>query len=207
MAIAVDRAKARLKIKASNLSNPRIDEYSAKLAAKIKDEATDEEIDAAIKDYDEIINFADVARNDDRIRQLEAKSKEKDGAKKDDPTPDPDPEKDPMKILMASITALSAEVKGLKDDKTKETISSKFANDERVKNIPAFMRKGYVPTSDDDYESNIELLLSEYKPFAEKHKLQDMGNDNPQSSTDKSAAAGKVKEKTAEETKSLADSI
>ena len=58
----VEKIKGRLKelFPKANLSNKRIDEYSAKLQAKFNEESTDEDIDNVLKDYNEIINFEEV---------------------------------------------------------------------------------------------------------------------------------------------------
>lgn len=86
---------ARLKAKYSgvNLSNARLDAIAAKLESKITDE---NDIDARLDELNEIFPFADIAKQDDRLRTLESKSKD---PKKVDPTPDPvDPPAPPADV-------------------------------------------------------------------------------------------------------------
>ena len=189
----------------ANLSTKRMDEISARLAKKPKDDATEAEIEEVVTDYNEngAMTFEEIAKADDKIRTLEAKPKDapKEEAKKEEVKNDPD-EPAWFKAYRESNESRLAK---MEQDKTKETISSKFANDERVKNIPAFMRKGFIPTSEDDYESNVEALVAEFKPFVEQHKLAGFdGSDTPSSSTSGGEAAkGKVKEISIEDARKI----
>lgn len=74
MAVAPEKIKARLKAlyPKANLSTKRLDAYAAKLAPKPADDADDEAIDAIITDYNEVIDFEAVAKEDDKTRTLEA---------------------------------------------------------------------------------------------------------------------------------------
>lgn len=191
MAVEAKKIKDRLRAlyPKANLSTKRMDDISAKLSKKLPDDADEAAIDEVITDYNDngAMTFEEIAKADDKIRTLEAKKPES------KPEVQPDPETDPMKILLAGFQTLQNEIKGLKEEKVKETIGSRFSSDERVKNIPEFIRVGYVPTSEDDYEDKVTALVDAYRPFAEKHKLEGFGNDKPASSTDGSAASGKPK--------------
>ena len=74
MAVAPEKIKARLRVlfPKANLSTKRLDVYAAKLAPKPADDADDEAIDAIINDYNEVIDFEAVAKEDDKTRTLEA---------------------------------------------------------------------------------------------------------------------------------------
>lgn len=74
MAVAPEKIKARLKalFPKANLSTKRLDAYAAKLAPKPADDADDEAIDVIINDYNEVIDFEAVAKEDDKTRTLEA---------------------------------------------------------------------------------------------------------------------------------------
>lgn len=74
MAVAPEKIKARLRAlyPKANLSTKRLDVYAAKLAPKPADDADDEAIDAIINDYNEVIDFEAVAKEDDKTRTLEA---------------------------------------------------------------------------------------------------------------------------------------
>lgn len=205
--MAVEQNRVELRYKAGfgsiGLPKTRLDIMMAKLAGKIKDDATDEEIDQEIKDLNEMYPFTEIKKHEDRLLNEKNNPNKKVEEKKEEAKVDPD---EPA-WFKAYREANDAKFVAMEQAKTKETIGSKFANDERVKNIPEFMRRGFVPTSNDDFESNVEALLAEYKPFAEKHKLQDMGNDNPASSTDTTAAGGKVKQISKAEAEKIADGL
>lgn len=83
MAVAPERIKARLKalFPKANLSTKRLDAYAAKLAPKPADDAEDEAIDVIINDYNEVIDFEAVAKEDDKTRTLEAAKAKADAEK------------------------------------------------------------------------------------------------------------------------------
>lgn len=192
----------------ANLSTSRLTAIAGRLSNKPADDADDSAIDEIIKDYNDngAMTFEEIAKSDDQIRTLQAsKDLKKEEVKKEEVKVDPD-EPAWFKAYRESNDAKLAKIE---QEKTKETITSKFANDERVKNIPAIIRKGFTPTSEEDYESNVEALVAEYAPYAEKLKLAGFtGEDNPASSTGGAdAKKGTVKAKSAEEVKDIADSI
>lgn len=77
MAVKPEIIKARLKVlyPKANLSQKRLDAYAAKLAPKPADDADETAIDAIITDYNDVIDFEAVAREDDSNRTLLAKAK------------------------------------------------------------------------------------------------------------------------------------
>ena len=77
MAVKPEIIKARLKalFPKANLSQKRIDAYAAKLAPKPADDADETAIDAIITDYNDVIDFEAVAKEDDSTRTLLAKAK------------------------------------------------------------------------------------------------------------------------------------
>lgn len=201
MAVSQDKIKERLRalFPKANLSKQRLDAIAAKLATKPEDDATDDQVDEIINDYNEVIDFEQIARDDDRIRTLEAR--------KPKPTPKPEVEEDPTDDdTPAWAKALQQEIASLKAERTQETIAQRFNSDPRVKDIPEFIRKGYVPTGDDDFEDKVTELSNEYKVFAEKNKLQSYPNDVPPNGTpDKKS--GTVKKISADEAKKIIELI
>ncbi|WP_018629195.1 hypothetical protein [Niabella aurantiaca] len=79
-------AAIKAKFPALNLRKTRLDAIAAKLEARVKDET---EIDAAVTDFDSLFPFADIAKQDDKIAELENKLK---APPKADPAPTPTPE-------------------------------------------------------------------------------------------------------------------
>lgn len=102
MPIDVARVKGKLKelFPKVNLSTKRLDEISARLANKPADDADDAAIVAIINDANDFMPFADIAKEDDRIRTLEANQKkpateEKTGGDGGNPNPEvPKPDDD-----------------------------------------------------------------------------------------------------------------
>ena len=89
--MAVDRLKVIARLKAlfpkANLSQKRLDALADKLASKPADDADDTAIDVVINDFNDILSIEEIAREDDRVRTLEAKSKEPNPAAPPAPAP------------------------------------------------------------------------------------------------------------------------
>ena len=133
----------RLKIKFSglNLSNARLDVIADKLAPKITDETT---IDAKLDELNEIISFADMAKQDDRVRTLEANQKPKpEPVKPDPPAPKPDPKdpKDPdapewAKALIEQNKAMALKMEALESGRTQENNTARLVGVLKEKKVP-----------------------------------------------------------------------
>lgn len=87
-----ERIKGRLKVlyPKANLSKKRLGEISARLATRLKDESTDEEVDTVIEDANAIYPFEEIAKDDDRRATFEHKVNELE--KKVNQTEDPKPD-------------------------------------------------------------------------------------------------------------------
>ena len=136
MAVSAEKIKARLKalFPKANLSTKRLDAYAAKLAPKPADDADDTAIDAIITDYNEVIDFEAVAKEDDKTRTLEADKKkaEEAAAKAKGKTgEDPDPN-DPVievdadapawaKALLKQNERLTSDLEAIKSGTVKQT--------------------------------------------------------------------------------------
>lgn len=195
MAIPAEKLKGRVKAlyPNANLSTVRMSAIADRLCKKPKDDATDDEIDEVVKDFNDYgpMTFEEIAKADDTVRSLQTKTKTevKEEVKKEEIKTDPD---EPA-WFKSYREANDAKLAKIETERTKETVSSKFANDKRVKGIPDFIKAGYIPSSDDEYEDKVTTLVEAYKPFAEKHKLEGFGNDIPPSSEDSSQSKGKAK--------------
>ena len=200
MAVSQDKIKERLRalFPKANLSKQRLDAIAAKLASKPEDEATDDQVDEIISDYNEVIDFEQIAKDDDRIRTLEAARKPKPAPRSEVEEEQKDDD-DPVKALQQEIASLKAELR-------QEAIAQRFNSDPRVKNIPEFIRKGYIPQDDDDFETKVTELSNEYKGFAEKNKLQSYPNDVPGNGTP-DRKTGTVKKISADEAKKIIELI
>lgn len=126
MAVTPEKIKARLKVlfPKANLSQKRIDEISAKLAPKPADDADDAAVDVFINDANELMGFDAMAKEDDRVRTLEANQK-----KPTDPVPEPDPKPIPApddapewaKAMAETNRKLLEKVEALESGKITET--------------------------------------------------------------------------------------
>jgi len=186
MAVTPEKIKARLKAlyPKANLSTKRLDAYAAKLAPKPADDADDTAIDAIINDYNEVIDFEAVAKEDDRVRTLDAKAKAdaekgkgKGGNEEDEDEEVKVDEDAPSwaKALLKQNEKLSSEIETLKTGKVIEskraTASELFGKSEVLKNIPETIRKNWENridvNSDTPFEEQIQALETEYSELTQ----------------------------------------
>lgn len=127
MAVTPEKIKARLKVlfPKANLSQKRIDEISAKLAPKPADDADDAAVDVFINDANELMGFEAMAKEDDRIRTLEANQKPKTETAKTEETTEVEKvdENTPAwaKTIIETNQKLSKEIEDLKQGKITDT--------------------------------------------------------------------------------------
>lgn len=157
----------------ANLTKQRLDEIvSDKLIGRFSDESTNEEIDAIL----ELLPINEIAKQDDKVRTLEAR-------KQDSPKEDPKNEGgETDNEILKALKGLAERLDGIENEKKRNSLAERFNSDERIKDVPDFIKKGYIPNSEEDLEANIEALASEFKSFSEKNKLQNFGNDIPKDS-------------------------
>jgi len=180
MAVTAVKIKERLKIKypKANLSTKRLDAIADKLATKPADDADDAAIDLVLEDFNGIMSFEDIAKEDDRVRTLEANQKKP----TDPPTPPnppadppapPKPADDPNQKLLDAIGKLTGEVEALKSGKVVETksISAKaaFENSEVLKGLTPEVKENWLKrlvvtpeTTEDEIAAQVTNLETEY---------------------------------------------
>lgn len=178
MAIEKDKVIARYKELFGSIALPksRLDVITAKLALNLPDDATDEDIDARLNLQNEIFPFSEIKKHEDRLLNEKKNPNQKPKQESSNPKEESNEDKDDTNTLLKSLLA---KVEGLENAKKFETISEKFKKDERLKGIPDFAFKGRIPQNEDDYESAVEELATDFKSFAEKAKLADYGKDTP----------------------------
>lgn len=189
--MAIEKAKVIARIKAlfpkTNLTQKRMDAIAAKLTEKLEDEADDTAIDAAITDFNEnsVVSIEELAKTDDRLRTLAKKAATTEVGKGKGQTEgeegegdEPDEPDDPMAALLKEIRSVKSELSELKQKETKKTLEERFKSDERVKGIPSEMFRGYLPNSEDDFETSVEELVTAWESVsgtvnknAEKEKI------------------------------------
>lgn len=181
MAVKPEIIKARLKVlfPKANLSQKRIDAIAAKLAPMPADEADDAAVDAVLNQANDFNSFEDIAREDDRVRTLEAKANlntPPDPAKSQDPVPatssKTENEEAPTwaKDMIETNKRLSQEIEAIKTgkiiDTKKQTAQSVFESSQILKGLKPEIRGSWLNRIDVNSETSIEdqvkLLENEF---------------------------------------------
>ena len=153
----------------ANLSTTRISQYAEKLKAKLSEESTQEDVDNLIKDLNDLVDFAQVAKDDDRLRTYQK-------PKEEPPKPNETTTDNPMLEMLKQLTD---KIDKLESDKFQESVSSKFKSDKRLEGIPSLIVDKFVPNSFEDIDSTIESLVDTFKDEQIKAKLNSFGRDIP----------------------------
>jgi hypothetical protein len=194
----LDTFKARLRAKAKtwgvNLSTKRIDALADRLHKKNPDLTDEADHDSRIDDLNEITPLEDMAKQDDRIRSLETKSKAQPPKKEEQTSDDDDEEDDDDKTTPAKpkskknkkdeeppawAKSLIATVEGLSKDKTQTSIQAKIATMLKDKVPAKFYAKRTLPESEDDLDdfiAEVETDWTELKQDQVNAGLGSLGN-------------------------------
>jgi hypothetical protein len=184
--MAVEKVKMIARLKAlfpkANLSQKRLDALADKLALKPADDADDAAIDAVINDFNSVLSIEDIAKEDDRIRTLEAKANPP-APVPSNPNPNPTNPEPPKggdvpvwaQAILDSNKKLEGELEALKTGKIIETkratASELFGKSEVLKNIPETIRKNWENridvNSETPFEEQIQALESEYSELVQ----------------------------------------
>lgn len=161
-----DKIKARLKEKfpGVNLSSKRLDDISDKLSKKITEES---EIDAKLDEINELMPLAEIARQDDRLRTLESKSKDK------QPTPantDSNSNQDADDMpgwFKKHVEETNKKLAEIEARNLQGSMQSRLAKD--LKDIPAkFYSRAALPDKEDDYAAFVEGVKTDYQSFIDE---------------------------------------
>ena len=180
--MAVQKSKVIARLKAlfpkANLSQKRLDAIADKLATKPADDADDAAIDAVINDFNSILSYEEIAREDDRVRTLEQKANPPAPAPTPSPTPEP-PKGDDIpswaQAILDSNKKLEGELNAIKTGKEietkKQTASELFAKSEVLKRIPEGIRQNWVNridvNSETPFDEQIQALETEYSTLVQ----------------------------------------
>jgi hypothetical protein len=182
----VSQLKAKLTtLGVKNLSNARINAIADKLSTKITDE---NEIDSKLDELNEIYPFADIAKDDDRLRTLETKDKKPAAQQKttsvskdtDDDQQSSD-DNDTTKLLKI----LLGKVETLEKEKKSSSIESMIKGHPKLKDIPQILLKGRAkPEKEEEIDSWIEQVQSDYTEFQQDLVTKGLAsNTTPPSTT------------------------
>lgn len=175
-------AAIKAKFPKVNLSKKRLDAIAAKIETKVIDDET--KIDAAINDFNDFNPIEEIAKHDDKVRNLEAKIKEteKPADKKDDKKTEPEkvelPEDTPswVKTMLENQNKLNAEIAQIRGEKVVATIREQLTT-KHLKDIPtSYWAKRALPEKADDIETFADEVKADYNTFTQE--LTDKGLAN-----------------------------
>jgi hypothetical protein len=187
MALPKAKVKERLKAKfpGVNLSTKRIDAIADKL--KLPEDSEDDAIDERLDELNDVFSFAEMAKNDDRLRTEEAEKKKKE--QQDNPTPKPseeDPKPDPnqpvdiAKIVAAAIAPLVEKINSIESGKVGDTRLAqlkeilKDANPKYAESVLKKFPKMKFDT-DEDFEAFKEEETENVKEFIQAEANEELG--------------------------------
>lgn len=211
----IDIFKARLKAKTTaagvNLSKDRIAAIADRLHKKFPDLTEEADHDQKLDDYNDLQPFDETAKQDDRLRTLEAKTKEpikQEPPPTDPPKTDPPPAKTDAEKLAAlelQFGQLSETVKNYQVKDARQKLNESFQAKLAAKKIPAAFAKRFSVEKEEDIETVLEEAEADFNTMmTEAGANKDIGNKE----TPKGGSArtnGKVASK--EEVDNLLDKI
>ena len=175
-------AAFKLKYPGINLSKTRLAAIATKIETKVIDDES--KIDAALAAMDDAYGFAELAKDDDKIRTLEAKTKSKDSsetpaekaareqqeaidaAKASDDTPAW------AKALAEQNKTIAAELALIKGEKVATTLKGKAT--ELLKAVPvSYWGKRAIPESEEGLDAFVTEVTADYTSF--KQEMTDQG--------------------------------
>lgn len=175
----LDTFKVRLKAKypGVNLSTKRLDAIADRLHKKFPDLTDEADHDQKLDDLNELQPFDELAKQDDRLRTLENKPKEKEEPKREDPPTEGKP-KEPrpewLQLILDQNAALAERLNGIEREKSQTTISKKIDDLAKEKKIPAsYYQKRKMPEKEEDIQSFIDEAATDYEVM--RQELKDEG--------------------------------
>jgi hypothetical protein len=184
-----DKIIARIKAKFPdvNLSAKRLDAIADKLTPKVTDE---NEIDQKLDDLNDVLAFADIAKADDKIRDLNSKLKNS--------TPKPEGSQDQpgsttkkegenvddnsgLGQLAQELKLMREELSNMKKKELQQTMLQKIGAHEKLKAIPESRRnillKGRaLPEKDEDLETFVDGFKADYDAFVTEENNEGLIN-------------------------------
>lgn len=186
----LDTFKARLKAKAKalgvNLSTKRMDAIADRLHKKHPELTEEADHDKEIDDFHELQPLDELAKTDDRVRDLETKVKKVPAAKKDpvdDDDDDDDPDDDKKKKTgkkkddetPAWVKKLQADLEALKGDKTRTSMQTKLAEKLKGKVPEKFYAKRALPDSEEELEDFIAEVENDWNDLKQEEVNAGLG--------------------------------
>ncbi|GIZ08370.1 hypothetical protein [Flavobacterium sp. UMI-01] len=168
------------KFKGKSLSKTLKDNLATKWAAKIE---TDADIDEYINDREDIVLEASAEadrRVTEAVKIANEKNKEgKDLSKKDDTVILDNDAPEWAKALLKQNQDLSEKLEVFQTQNQQKTLEERFKSNPDLKGIPEFMFKGRIPKTEEEFDTAVQELKTDYTTFAEANKLSNLGLDIP----------------------------
>lgn len=163
-------AAIKAKFPKVNLSKPRLNAIADRIEKTVIDDET--KIDAALDAFNDFNPLAELAKQDDTMRDLQGKLKIAALAKKDDESPKEEkvelPEDTPSwaKALLKQNETLSTTLAALQGKEVANTIKAKAT--ELLKDIPvSYWGKRAIPEKVEDLDAFIEDVNTDYTTFTQ----------------------------------------
>lgn len=212
-------AAFKIKFPGINLSKTRLAAIAAKIEAKVIDDET--KIDAELDAMNGYVSFADMAKEDDRVRTLESKLKpvpknetpeEKLAREQKEAleTKVDDPDMPAWaKQIIASNQTLTNELRTIKAKEALGTIKGKLQA-ELLKDIPvSYWGKRAIPEKEEDVQAFVDDVTNDYTTF--KQEMSDKGlailSEPPGGGAGGGGSTVKTKEATKDEVAAVVDNI
>lgn len=194
-------ALLKTKFPGVQLSAARVEAIATKIDAKI---TTADEIEAKLDEANELFPFADIAKQDDRIRSLEEEAKKKKPEPNPvpaNPAPNPDPnnndDKDTppwAKSLIESQKALANDLSALKGEKVTNTRRATYleslkgtSKEYQEREMKKFDRMKFE--TDEEFNEFLTEAKELHADAIQDDALDGVGNDKPLASSSGNASA------------------
>jgi hypothetical protein len=169
-------AAIKAKFPAVNLSKTRLNALAAIIEKKVIDDES--KIDAALDDLNSFMPLTDLAKEDDRVRNLEAKlkttatTKTKDDDESDPNKKTPETNDDPempkwARAMMEQNKNLLEKVASIEKDKTRQTLQEKIGT--QLKDVPkAIWSKRQMPEKEEDIENFVAEVRTDFEELVQQ---------------------------------------
>lgn len=191
-------ALLKTKFPGVQLSAARVEAIATKIDAKI---TTAEEIEAKLDEANELFPFADIAKQDDRIRSLEEEAKKKkpadekgDNPKKEEPKVDETPTEKMLREALDGIKSLTSEVASIKGEKVTNTRRTTYleslkgtSKEYQEREMKKFDRMKFE--TDEEFNEFLTEAKELHADAIQDDALDGVGNDKPLASSSGNASA------------------
>lgn len=191
-------ALLKTKFPGVQLSAARVEAIATKIDAKI---TTADEIEAKLDEANELFPFADIAKQDDRIRSLEEEAKKKkpadekgDNPKKEEPKEDETPTEKMLREALDGIKSLTSEVASIKGEKVTNTRRTTYleslkgtSKEYQEREMKKFDRMKFE--TDEEFNEFLTEAKELHADAIQDDALDGVGSDKPLASSSGNASA------------------